>query len=159
MREKKRPRAFKLLIKFKTSGHEGLDSARHCGVNGFSHEQLSHTHTVAGQDDSASPMQVTSEEQLQLQPWSLVKKKTCTRWSWSSFILRFTRVISTFSKKKKKNQSKAVTCLTTIVLSADTKLYGQLQSSVHHQHLSCNVRWLQKEKDRVRDILWPAKSP
>lgn len=50
---KKRSTEFNLLIKFRTSGHEGLDRARHSGVSSVSHKQLSHTHrhthTVAGQ--------------------------------------------------------------------------------------------------------------
>lgn len=51
----KRPTALNLLIKFRTSGHGGLDSARHSGVSSVSHDCHTHqaTPTVAGQSDSA----------------------------------------------------------------------------------------------------------
>lgn len=39
----KSPRALNLLIKFRTSGHRGLDWARHSGVSSVSHDDC-HTH-------------------------------------------------------------------------------------------------------------------
>lgn len=131
---KKRPTEFNLLIKFRTSGHEGLDCARHSGVSSVSHERLSHTpdHAHCGwiewlsrktEQQDSDPLkyvdlcllcqQLTSAKE-QLQPWSLVKCKCSLFIQWA-----ISSKASNKTYKCTKIQSKAFTCLTANVLGGE----------------------------------------